>query len=164
MTTDDTGQGDLSGPPVPQNGVQPEDALPGQPQADRAELDAYGVPVQDRPAKAGRTYLLVAAALACCIGGIGLGVVTVNQADAHKPVNGYLGGLGFVLSLLAVCLGGLGIFAPEERNAGPRKFLQEKLRLVRPGRVGSAICLVAAILGMIGMFVPLAVSCPNCSP
>jgi hypothetical protein len=164
MTTDDTGQGDLSGLPVPQNGVQPEDALPGQPQADRAELDAYGVPVQDRPAKTVRTYLLVAAALACSIGGIGLGVVEVNQADAHKPVNEYLGGLGFVLSLLALCLGGLGTFASEQRNAGQRKFLQEKLGLARPGRVGSAICAVAAVLGVIGMCAPLVVSCPNCSP
>ena len=106
--------------------------------------------------KRGRTYLLVSAALACCIVGLGLGVVEAHQADAHKPVNGYLGGLGFVLSLLAFCLGWLGIFPSGERNAGPRKFLQEKLGLVPLGRVGSAICLVAVILGLTGTYVPLA--------
>ena len=64
MTTDDLGQSDLSGLPVPQDGEQPQDTLVGQPQDGKLELDAYGVPVQDRPAK-GRIYLGVTASSVC---------------------------------------------------------------------------------------------------
>ncbi len=49
MTTDDPGRSDLSGLPVPQDGELPQDALRGQSQASEPELDAYGVPGQDRP-------------------------------------------------------------------------------------------------------------------
>ena len=66
MTTDDRGQNDPSGLPVSQDGEQPQDTLLGQPQGREPELDAYGVPVQDRPAK-GRVYLGVTASSVCVV-------------------------------------------------------------------------------------------------
>jgi hypothetical protein len=52
MNTDNAGPGNPSSPDEPGDGEQPQGLLPGQPETHQElELDAYGVPVQDRPVK-----------------------------------------------------------------------------------------------------------------
>ena len=59
MSPDDADPGNPSSPDDSRDGAQSQDPQPGQPATHELELDAYGMPVQDRPAK-GRAYLLVA--------------------------------------------------------------------------------------------------------
>jgi hypothetical protein len=49
MTIDDPGQNDPSGRPVPQDGEQPKDTVLSREQGSEPELDAYGIPVPQRP-------------------------------------------------------------------------------------------------------------------
>jgi hypothetical protein len=76
---------------------QPHDLPPGQPQARELELDAYGLPVQDRPAK-GRASLLVAAGVLIC-GGVTTWLAVID-IRAKLPL--YLVIVGFLLGSLAV--------------------------------------------------------------
>jgi hypothetical protein len=162
MTADDIGRDDLTGLQVPHDG-EPQDELSGQPQVSGPELDAYGLPVQDRPGKKGRTYFLVTAALVCSIAGTSLGLVQMNNEDAHRTVNGHLVGLSFIFSLLALIPWVLLIYASDGNQPVVQEFLQEKLGLMMLGRAAKAICVVAGLLGLTGLFIPLIIHCPTCA-
>ena len=60
MTIDDTGWGDPADPEIAQHGEQPQDELADQPLVGELELDADGLPIQDRPAPS-QTYLIATA-------------------------------------------------------------------------------------------------------
>jgi hypothetical protein len=83
MTTDDTGQGDPRGLPVPPDGEQPQGTLLGQPQGGEPELDGYGVPVQDRPAK-GRAYLGVTVSSVCAVISAWLSIVARTSHNYYN--------------------------------------------------------------------------------
>jgi hypothetical protein len=97
MHTADGGPGNPSSPDEPWDGQQPQDLLPGQPHARELELDAYGVPVRERPAK-GRAYLLVAAGGLIC-GGVSVWLA-VMDIRAKLPLDLVI--LGFLLGSLSV--------------------------------------------------------------
>jgi hypothetical protein len=96
VNTDDTDPGNPSRLNEPGPGEEPPDLLPGQPQAPELELDAYGVPVQHRPAN-GRTYLLVAGCLIC--GGVSAGLAVVGH---WLRLPEYLAYLGMGLAVLVL--------------------------------------------------------------
>jgi hypothetical protein len=102
MTTDDRGQNDLSGLPVPQDGEQPQDTLLSQPQGCELELDDYGVPVQDRPAK-GRVYLGVTASSVCVVISAWL-VIVARTSHNYYNLPAWQAWLGAGAGLLATFL------------------------------------------------------------
>jgi hypothetical protein len=134
MTTDDPGQNYPSGLPMPQDGEQPQDKLLGQPQSGEPELDAYGVPVQDRLAK-GRVYLGVTASSVCAV--ISAGLVIVARAS-HNYYNFpawmvWLGaGAGLLASFLAM------------------GTLNRAKRQMQLGMAGPIILRAIAIVGFLG--------------
>ena len=87
----DAGSGDPPGP---------EDTRPGTPQVGRPDLDARGLPVQDR-VPAGRTYLLALASAAC---GIASMVVALADGAANGKLAGYQTGLGILSGCVAMGL------------------------------------------------------------
>lgn len=100
-----SGQGDGSdttSPDVDWGGLPGlEGSLSGLVQAADLELDAYGVPVQDRP-PGGLTYRLSVAAVICGVVSAGL---AITEAAGHRMLPGYLVALGMVSGLLAAAVG-----------------------------------------------------------
>jgi hypothetical protein len=95
MTEDDTGWSDPPDPEV----AQPQDGLAGQPRIGELELDADGLPIQNRPAT-GPTYLSATACLAGSLVSVGLAVTEIAEYVNHNRV-GNLAILGMVIGLLA---------------------------------------------------------------
>jgi hypothetical protein len=115
MTTDNPGQNDPSGLPVPQDGEQPQDTLLGQPQGDELELDAYGVPVQDRPAK-GRVYLGVAASSVCAVISAAL-LIVARASHNYYNLPAWQVWLGAGAGLLAAFLAKMTLNRAERRSS-----------------------------------------------
>jgi len=106
MTTDDTGQNDTSGLLVPRDGEQPQGGEP--------EVDAYGVPIQDRPAN-GRISLGVTACLIATVVSIALPIVALKY-HSTRNVPGWLAWLGVGAGFLAA-----GVAATILSGAGKKK-------------------------------------------
>jgi hypothetical protein len=102
MTTDNPSQSDPSGLPVPQDGEQLQDALPGQAPGDELELDAYGIPVQDQSA---RRFVSrgVAACLVCTVIAAALPIVALRY-HSFNSVPRWLVWLDLGVSVLAAWL------------------------------------------------------------
>jgi hypothetical protein len=134
VTTDDLGQNDPSGLPVPQDGEQPQDTLLGQPPGGEPELDTYGVPVQDRPAK-GRVYLGVTASSVCAvISGL---LVIVPHTSPYYKLPAWQVWLGAAAGLLAALLAKMTLKRAEK----------DKQQLGVPGR---SILWAISIVGFAG--------------
>jgi hypothetical protein len=99
MTIDDTGWGDPPDPEVAHHGEQPQDGLADQPRTGELELDADGLPIQDRPATS-RTYLIATACLAGSLVSAGLAVTEIAEYAHHNRV-GSLAILGMAIGALA---------------------------------------------------------------
>ena len=99
MTEDDIGWGDPPDPEVAQHGEQPQDGLAGQPRIGEFELDADGLPIQNRPA-ASWTYLIATACLAGGLVSVGLAATEIAEYANHNRI-GNLAILGMVIGALA---------------------------------------------------------------
>jgi hypothetical protein len=100
MTEDDIGWGNPPNPEVAQHGEQPQDGLAGQPPIGELELDADGLPIQNRSTTS-QTYYLIATA--CLVGGlvsVGLAVTEIAEYAHHNRV-GNLAILGMIIGALA---------------------------------------------------------------
>lgn len=95
MTEDDTGWGD----PPDSEVAQPQNGLAGQPRIGELELDADGLPIENRLAT-GPAYLSATACLASSLVSVGLAVTEITEYVNHHRV-GNLAILGMVIGLLA---------------------------------------------------------------
>jgi hypothetical protein len=86
MSMDDTGRGDPSGPEVLQHGEQPQGELAGQAPVGELELDAHGLPIENRPTTI-RTYLLATAGLICGLVSVTLVVAEVVEYANHSRIS-----------------------------------------------------------------------------
>ena len=98
MTTGDPGENVPSSGTDSQDGGQPQDVLLGQPQGFEPELDAYGVPVQDRSAK-GLVYLGLIACPICAAVSALLAIVSRKYSVGSVPAG--LAWLGAAAGILA---------------------------------------------------------------
>jgi len=99
MTEDDTGWGDPPDPEVAQHGGQPQDGLAGQPRIGEFELDADGLPLQNRPA-ASWTYPVATAGLVGGLVSVALAATEIAEYAYYNRV-GNLAILGMVIGALA---------------------------------------------------------------
>ena len=113
--------------------------MPGPVQAGRPELDAGGVPAQDRPAR-DRDRLLQIASLICGIVSAGLAITDYN----HK-LAGYQVALGFLAGGLA-----WGLFA-----------LMKDKTWKQLGVMGTSIFWAAMLLSVVGLIGLAVVTWPN---
>jgi hypothetical protein len=141
MNTDDADPGSPSSPDDSRDGEQPPDLVPGQPQAHELELDSYGVPVQDRPAK-GRAYLVAAGGLIC--GGVSAWLAIVNSR-AKLPAGLVMLGMLFAIS-----------------TTGVPWLLGKVDKRKKHGWVIWVMIWAGLILALLGFSGLYAVSCPNC--
>lgn len=107
MTEDDTGWGD------PPEVAQPQDGLASQPRMGELELDADGLPIQNRPT-ASQNYLIATACLAGGLVSVGLTVTEFAEYAHHNRV-GNLAIVGMVIAALA----GLTVVAVTEEEKPP---------------------------------------------
>lgn len=124
----------------------------GQPQDREPELDAYGLPVQCKPAKS-RTILGAIAwliAIACLILGAVGAELGITYFVSHHKLAGHLVGLGNAVGILA---GVLGFFF-----VGP--ILWAKAGGNNPLRAIVSLSIVGGTLGMIGSVMLMGL--PNC--
>jgi hypothetical protein len=135
MTTPDTDGGGLPGL---------EDSMSGLAQAAEPELDAYGVPLQDRP-PAGRIYWLSRAAVACGVVSAGL---AITEAAGHRRLPDYLVALGMVSGFLAALVGGITTGAIPDSQKG---WQAEVVR---------GICRWAFLIGVLG-FIGMVIASGN---
>jgi hypothetical protein len=99
MNTDDADPGNPSSLSEPQRGGQPEDLLPGQPEDYKPELDAYGLPVQDRRTT-GLIYLGVTGCLICAVVSAWLPIMALKY-HSSRNVPGWLAWLDVGAAALA---------------------------------------------------------------
>ena len=113
MTEDDTGWGDPPDPEVAQHGGQPQDGLAGQPRIGEFELDADGLPLQNRPA-ASWTYPVATAGL---VGGLVSGALAATEIVeyAHHNRVGNLAILGMIIGVIG---GGAAAAVNDEKPPG----------------------------------------------
>ena len=125
MTIDDPGQNDPSGRPVPQDGEQPKDTVLSQEQGSEPELDAYGIPVPQRPVK-GRVYVGLAASSVCVVISAWLLIVAHASHNYNLPV--WQVRLGAGTGLLATFLAGMTLKRAEKEKqqlgVGYRRMLR----------------------------------------
>ncbi len=136
MSTGDPGQNDSSGLPVLPDGGRPPDALPRQPAGGKPELDAYGVPVQGRPA-GGLIYLGMTVCLICAGVSAWAPIMALTYHSAAK-VPGWLVVLGFLPGLAACVLAGIML----------DRAKKNRLQL---GAVSRVILVAVIIVGAIGV-------------
>ena len=134
MTTPDAGSGGPSGL---------EDSLPGPPQAAEPELDAYGLPVQNR--RPGRTYRLELAVPICALGSMCLAIMDMA---ANGKLALCLIALGILSSLLATAL----LLIITVRNAGKDQQIAE---------VSSWIVVAGSLLGFIAFLCLMGATWPQ---
>lgn len=132
MTTRDAGSG---GP----SGRHRRDSRPSL--AAEPELDAYGLPVRDRPVARG-IYRLSLASLACGIVSIGL---AITDLVAYGMLAGYLVALGMVSGFVGAGLGGYTaeVMLPK---SGKGKQVEVVRRMCKAG-------LLLGFLGFIGLVI-----------
>jgi hypothetical protein len=99
MTTGDPGKSDLTAGPIPQDGKLPQDAPLGQSLGSEPELDAHGVPGQDRRTP-GLIYLGMTGCLICAVGSVWLPIMALKYHSARNVPVGLLG-LGVGVGALA---------------------------------------------------------------
>ena len=115
----------------------------GKAQDGEPELDAYGLPVQDRPARR-LTDLGAIATLA--LGIVSLALAIMEFLPHHKRAGGLVA-LAAVTGVLAMILAGV-------RN--------EKIHK-QAGVVSRSMVFVGAMLGFVAFFMTSAIWCPNCT-
>jgi hypothetical protein len=138
MTTEDPGQNESSGLPVPQYGEHPKDTPLGQAQGDELELDAYGLPVQDRPARS-RVYLGMTASSVCALISASLLIVARTSHNYYNfPAwQVWLGaGAGLLASFLAM---------------GTLNRAKKEKQLGMAGQITLRAIVIVGFLGFIGM-------------
>ena len=147
-----TNNADPDNPPSPddfRDGEQRQDALLGQPQGDEPQLDAYGVPVQDRPGK-GRAAGVVTGCLICAIVPAVLAIVE----GIYHDIPSTLVLLGVIIGFLP---GGAAAFT-ERWHEEIQKKIEKKIQL---GVVARRILIGAMIVGGISAFVLMGIYDPN---
>jgi hypothetical protein len=138
MTEDDTGCGD------PPEAAQPQDGLASQLRMGELELDADGLPIQNRPATS-QAYLIAAACLAGSLVSAGLAVAELAE---------YPSGVGN-LAILGVIIGAVAGFKAAPVNEEKRSGWVYRVNVVAVGLATiSVFTLVLFFIGQHGWYRP----------
>jgi len=150
MSTDDADPGNPSSPDDSRDGEQSQDLQPGQPAAHELELDAYGVPVQDRPP--GRAYLLGAGCFFFGVVSASLGVMRHLTKLPHPVV---------AVGVLSALTMGMAKLLEREDERSDKRLMKQHGWLAFLFWAGLALAFVGFFIGYVDDF---SLCHNNCGP